>query len=119
MMSDIGNGLNLNISTNPFLKPRMAIPVFSERQDAMNYPMGPDSSIIGLDSSQQLMWIVKTGPNGEKVMCDAFHIGEKYVPEPEPDIRDLQKRIEGIETNMGTMFEQLGKRFDKFEEMIK
>ena len=106
-------GVNFNF--NPVLTPRCEIPVFKDRSEAMNYPMGTNSSIIGMDSEKNVVWIVKTGPNGEKVICDPYILGDPYVPEPEPDVRSMDKKIGSIEDTLSHLIE----RFDKFEELIK
>lgn len=110
-----GYGVNLNVSTNPLLFTRHEIPVFKDESDAMNYQLGPDSGDIGLDAEKKVMWIVKTGPNGEKTVCKAYNIGDPYIPEPEPDVRSMEKKINDIEGAL----EKLVGRFDKFEELIK
>ena len=112
-------GLNLNINTPlntpTLLQPRMNAPIFNNEQEAMNYQIGPDSSVLGLDAQKQLVWIIRTDSNGNKVVCEAHYLGDKYVPEPEPNIHDLEKRIGGFEETLTNLV----KRFDTFEELIK
>lgn len=111
----MNNPYGINVNINPMLTPRTEIPVFRNRDEAMNYPMGVDSSIIGFDADKPVVWIIKTDQNGKKVVCDPRNLGDLYVPEPEPDIREMDKKIGNIEEKIDGL---IG-RFSKFEELMK
>lgn len=103
-----GYGTNLGA----LLAPRCEIPVFKNESEARAYSMGVNSSIIGFDEKMQVVWIVRTGPNGEKTLCEPHYLGDIYVPEPEPDVRDLAKQISSIDSKITELS-------NRFEELIK
>lgn len=62
---------------------------------ARTYQMMPNSSALLLDETAPLVWLAQTGGAGYKTVTP-FKI-EPYVPEPEPDFKDILKRIERLE----------------------
>lgn len=114
--------VNIGTMGNPLLKPRMEIPVFNSKQDAMEYAMGVDSSVIGMDGLKQVVWIIKTDSTGAKILCEPRLLGDVYVPEPEPDIKEMDKKLGDIGEKLNMLEEfmaSVNKRFDAFEELIK
>lgn len=98
-------GINLNL--NPIVAPRMEIPQVSGEGEARSYQMGPSSSVLLLDRTQPLVWVVQTDETGNKTSVAPFTI-TPYEPEPVPDIKGLEER-----------FTQLEERMSKFEELMK
>lgn len=62
---------------------------------ARTYQMMPNSSALLLDETAPLVWLAQTDGAGYKTVTP-FKI-EPYVPEPEPDFKDILKRIERLE----------------------
>lgn len=49
-----------------------------------------------MDTDAPLVWFVMTDENANKVTVSGFKI-EPYVPEPEPNVKELLERIDKLE----------------------
>ena len=78
---------------------------------AKAYLMPPDSSALLLDESAPLVWLTQTDGAGYKTVS-AYKI-EPYVPEPQPDMVTLLKKINELEERLS---EQSNFRHDKSAE---
>ena len=77
-------------------------------------PMGPNSSMLALDKTQSILWVIRTDQNCVKTDILPFDLSP-HVPEPDPAIKNLDERMTGIENQMSTFAESL----KRIEELIK
>lgn len=71
----------------------------SGEKDAAMYQLPPNSSALLLDQTSPKVFLVQTDFSGHRTMT-AYKI-EPYVPEPEPDLMDIMKRLERLEESYG------------------
>lgn len=65
---------------------------------ARAYQMMPNSSALLLDETAPLVWLKETDSVGYPTLS-AFKI-EPYVPEPQPDYKELMNRIASLEERL-------------------
>lgn len=65
---------------------------------ARAYQMMPNSSALLLDETAPLVWLKETDSVGYPTLS-AFKI-EPYVPEPQPDFKELMDRITSLEERL-------------------
>ena len=102
------NPYGINVNVNPMIVPRSEIPVFANKDEAMAFRMGVDSSVIGFDAKNQVVWILRTDQFGKKTVCEPRVLGDIYVPEPEPDVREMEKKIGSIEEKIDGLITRFG-----------
>lgn len=85
--------------------PQMDIQKVNGEESARAFPMGPNSSVILLDTVQPLIWVVTTDASGYKSI-NPFTI-TPYVPEEPVSPADLKIQMSEIST-----------RLDKIEERM-
>lgn len=93
--------------TLPQIGPKMTVDRVKGYEGAKAYNMGPDSSVLLLDADLDVLWIVMTDNQGNKVLIEGRKIGDKYDP-PKPvtmedlmaemrEMKDKLKQLEGGE----------------------
>ena len=87
-------GMNYNPYENRYLQKEEITQVNGEN-GARAYRIAPNSSAILLDVNNPLVWLVQSDGAGYKTV-KPYTISE-YKPEPEPDIKMLEERINKIE----------------------
>ena len=96
------------MNQNPFSyfpAPQMEIQKVSGEESARSFPMGPNSSVILLDTLNPLIWVVVTDSSGYKTVSP-FTI-TPYIPEQPVTAADLKDQI-------GTIIDRL----EKIEERM-
>lgn len=68
----------------------------SGEQAARSFPLMPNSSILLLDETAPLVWLVQTDAMGIKTTCTAYEI-KPYTPEPAIDVKNILARISKLE----------------------
>ena len=81
---------------NPMFLPRTTVRQASGEKGVRAMPMGPNSQEIFMDTDAPLVWFVMTDENANKVTVSGFK-SEPYVPEPEPNVKELLERIDKLE----------------------
>lgn len=90
-------GMNININpANQMFLPRVTVREVEGEQGARNVQMGPNSSEVFIDKTANRVWLVVTDDKCNKTSVSGFTI-TPYVPEPEPDMHDIMRRLEKIE----------------------
>lgn len=79
-----------NYSPNP-----VTIPNVNGIESARNYPLPKDSSILVLDSTAPIVYMITTDSAGYKTI-KPYAISE-YNPEPQVDVKNLLDRVDAIE----------------------
>lgn len=103
---------------NPFTNPTLTFPQYQQplqqteiqkvtgEESARAYPLGPNSSIILLDSNNPLIWVVTTDASGYKTV-NPFTI-TPYTPEKPLSQSDVNEQLEKVNA-----------RLDKLEERMR
>lgn len=100
------NGINQNpLLQGYFPSPQMEIQKVSGEESARAFPMGPNSSVILLDTLNPIIWVVVTDSSGYKTVSP-FTI-TPYIPEQPVTAADLKDQI-------GTIINRL----EKIEERM-
>ena len=95
MPSPYGMNININPANQMFL-PRVTVREVEGEQGARNVQMGPNSSEVFIDKTANRVWLVVTDDKCNKTSVSGFTIAP-YVPEPEPDMHDIMRRLAKIE----------------------
>lgn len=69
------------------------------------FPMAPRSSMLLLDMTAPLVWLVQTDDAGYKTKTP-YKI-EPYTPEPMPDKKDLDERFDSFDKRLKALEEAL------------
>lgn len=70
-----------------------------------SYPLAPRSSILLLDQTAPLVWLVQTDDAGYKTKTP-YKI-EPYTPEPAPDFKSIDERFNSIDERLKSLEEAL------------
>ena len=87
----------------------MEIPRVTGEESARNYPIGPNSSVILLDTNDPLIWVVVTDASGFKTVT-AYSIAP-YKPEKPMSENELKNQL----TALTDRLKDLETKFDNFE----
>ena len=103
------------VNTQPFMQnyfpaPQMEIQKVSGEESARAYPMGPNSSVILLDTLNPLIWVVVTDSSGYKTVSP-FTI-TPYIPEQPVTTADLKDEI-------GTIINRLEKIEERMNQNVQ
>ena len=99
-----------SFSTRPQIPPvTTTLPAIGARQQAvrvkgydgaMALAMGPDSSALALDEDLDVLWIIMTDQQGNKVMVEGREIGNKYEPPKAVTMEDLLAEMRAMKSEI-------------------
>ena len=95
--------VNNGISYTPM--PQMEIQKVNGEESAKAYPIGPNSSVILLDTNNPLVWVVTTDASGYKTV-NPFKI-EPYTPEEPISNNDIKTILDSISTRLNVLEEKI------------
>lgn len=81
-------------------------------ESARMYQLPPNSSVLLLDETAPLVWLVQTDGAGYKT-CTPYKI-EKYEPQPAPNYNELLERLNRLEAQLN---ESHPAKTDKYAEL--
>ena len=97
------------ITDNPCYKPttysqlpQMKVTTVAGRQGAEAFKMGPNSSVLLLDESGLLVWLVVTDGAGYKSTISPYDISP-HKTEPSPDFKSFEERLMKLEGFMNEL----------------
>lgn len=94
---------------NPVVQaPQMEIQKVNGEESAKAFPIGPNSSVILLDTVNPLVWVITTDASGYKTVSP-FTI-TPYVPEQPVSASDLDTKM----TEINSRLEKLEERMNKY-----
>ena len=83
--------------------PRRTVDQVKGLEGANAYALGPDSSVIVVDSDQPLIWFISTDANGNKTMIQPYRIEKYDMPKPVTlddllaEMRSMNERLMRVE----------------------
>ena len=100
--------------SNPILIPQTQIDEVNGEAGARSLPMGVNSGRLALDSTNAILWVIKTDNVGNKTVVAPFDL-TPHVPEPDPAIKALDDRMSKMESQFGAILDKLS----SLEEIMK
>lgn len=86
----------LQQSLQPQYQAQQKVPEVSGRPGANEYPLGPDSSVLLLDKTAPIVWLVQTDGAGYKTLTP-YDISPHKEVKPEDVYKTLEDRIARLE----------------------
>ena len=111
------DGMNLSglgALNNPIFAPQTQIQEVDGLNEVMSLNMGPNSSLLALDKTKPILWVIRTDQNRNKIDTLQFDI-TPHVPEPDPVVKGLEDRVGNMEQKLGEIAETM----KRFEELMK
>ena len=91
----LNNGMQQQMPMQRWNLPHYDAPLLNGKQDALNFMIGPNSSIWLPDANENIIWWIKTDSNGNKNVS-AWDVSPHKDPEP-VDLTALQERLANVE----------------------
>lgn len=105
-LNSFAQGMAAN-QASPLLQPRMEVQQVNGEAGARGLAIGPNSSVIALDKTKSnVFWFIMTDQMGQKVTVDPYTYAP-YIPEPEPDLKSIEKTLQELSSRMAKMEEVL------------
>lgn len=88
--------------------PQMDIPKVNGEDSARAFPIGPNSSVILLDTTNPIIWVVATDASGFKTITP--YTITPYTPEKPIDPSDLKTQLSAIDDRLSKLEERMNNR---------
>ena len=92
---------------NYFPAPQMEIQRVNGEESAKAFPIGPNSSVMLLDSDNPLIWVVTTDASGYKTVT-GFNI-TPYIPKQPVTTSDIKDELSAIVKRLDSIEERMNK----------
>lgn len=83
----------------PFM-PQKTIEYVKGQEGANALNLGPNSSVLALDSDQNVVWVIVTDQNGSKSIVKGYCLGDEYVPPKPVTMEDLMNEMRDMKSRM-------------------